>query len=52
MKIKRAESNIEYRKINGQLIRIDCPKEKGNLVAEAVAAVLIGAGIYGWLLFL
>lgn len=52
MKIKRPESNIEYRKINGRLIRINCPKEKGNFVAEAIAAMLIVAGIYGWLLFL
>jgi len=52
MKIKRTESNIGYGKVDGYLVRIDCPKEKGNLIAEAITAVLIVAGICGWLLFL
>ena len=52
VKINRKIDSIKYGKINGQLIRIDCPEEKENFIAEAVAAVLIGAGICGWFLFL
>jgi len=53
MKIRnRNDSRIEYGKVNGYLVRIDCPPEKPLGRREQVVTVfVIVAGIYGLCLF-